>query len=196
MALILERTVSLIVCECVLSPRWRGDSTHINCSEVTLDVIIGVVVYMIIYLIMTLGTFGCVLAMRRRDGAVEEIADLAGLARTNGFMAFVIAMMMFSLAGIPPLAGFFGKFSVFVAALQAGGLTSPLGVLTLLAIALSAVALYYYLAVLKQALVVTPSENTPTTPICVPVVTAITLLAAAGLIVALGLFPSLVLNQF
>jgi NADH-quinone oxidoreductase subunit N len=80
----------------------------------------GVIVYMLIYLVMTLGTFGCVLAMRRRDGAVEEIADLAGLARTNRPMAFVLAMLMFSLAGIPPLAGFFAKYFVFLAAIQAG----------------------------------------------------------------------------
>ena len=85
---------------------------------------------------------------------------------------------------------------LFVAAFQAGGLASPLGGLTLLAIALSAVALYYYLAVLKQALVVAPGENAPATPLRVPVASATTLLVAAGLLVALGLFPSLVLNQF
>ena len=68
----------------------------------------GVVVYMAIYLIMTLGTFAAILLMRRdATGQVESIDDLAGLARTDRGMAFLIAMLMFSLAGIPPLAGFF-----------------------------------------------------------------------------------------
>ncbi len=65
----------------------------------------GVVVYMAIYLAMTLGTFACILSMRTKDGLVENISDLAGLARTNPAMAFFLAVMMFSLAGIPPLAG-------------------------------------------------------------------------------------------
>ena len=67
----------------------------------------GVVVYMSIYLVMTLGTFAGILSMRRDGAYVENIADLSGLARTNAPMAFFLAMMMFSLAGIPPLAGFF-----------------------------------------------------------------------------------------
>src|SRR5438093_2655916 len=70
----------------------------------------GVVVYMAIYLTMTLGTFACILAMRREHGMVEEIADFAGLSRTNPLLAFFFAMLLFSLAGIPPLAGFFAKF--------------------------------------------------------------------------------------
>ena len=79
----------------------------------------GVVVYMAIYLAMTLGAFACILAMRRGDADVEEIDELSGLARTHPVMAFCLAMMMFSLAGIPPLAGFFAKFYVFAAAIQA-----------------------------------------------------------------------------
>ena len=75
---------------------------------------------MIIYMIMTLGTFACVLAMRRKGHMVEEITDLAGLARNNKGLAFVFAMLMFSLAGIPPLAGFFAKYFVFLAAVNAG----------------------------------------------------------------------------
>ena len=79
----------------------------------------GVVIYMLIYMIMTLGTFACVIAMRRRGIQVEEISDLAGLARNNPGLAFVLAMLMFSLAGIPPLAGFFAKYFVFLAAVKA-----------------------------------------------------------------------------
>jgi NADH-quinone oxidoreductase subunit N len=85
----------------------------------------GVLVYIAIYLAMTLGTFACILAMRRTSGPVEEIADLAGLARTKPAMAFFLAMLLFSLAGIPPLAGFFAKFYVFLAAIP--GRRSPKG---------------------------------------------------------------------
>ena len=98
------------------------------------------------------------------------------------------------MAGIPPLAGFFGKFAVFASALKLGGLAGPAGWLTVLAILLSAVALYYYLLVLKQALVAAPAAGADR--IKVPVVPALTLLVAAALIVFLGLFPSLLLDLF
>ncbi len=104
----------------------------------------GIVVYMIIYMIMTLGSFACVLAMRRKGFMVEEISDLSGLARTNKGLAFVFAMLMFSLAGIPPLAGFFAKYFVFLAAVKAGLYTlAVIGVVT------SVVGAYYYLRVVK-----------------------------------------------
>ena len=104
----------------------------------------GVLVYMAIYMAMTLGTFSCVLAMRRNGQAVEQISDLAGLSRTNPILAFLLAMMMFSLAGIPPLAGFFAKFYVFLAAIKAGMFAlSVLGVLA------SVVGCYYYLLIVK-----------------------------------------------
>src|SRR5690606_14348163 len=70
----------------------------------------GVLVYMAIYLAMTLGTFAVILAMRRQGKMVEEIDELAGLSRTHPTMAFILAALLFSLAGIPPLAGFFAKF--------------------------------------------------------------------------------------
>ena len=80
----------------------------------------GVALYMAIYLVMTLGTFAGILSMRRNGEYVETIEDLAGLSRTNPPMAFFLAAMMFSLAGVPPLAGFFAKFYVFAAAINAG----------------------------------------------------------------------------
>jgi len=104
----------------------------------------GVIIYMTIYLAMTLGTFACILAMRRGDTMLEEIGDLAGLARTNPIMAFMLATLLFSLAGIPPLAGFFAKFYVFLAAIEVG--LYPLAVLGVLA---SVVAAYYYLRIVK-----------------------------------------------
>ena len=80
----------------------------------------GVIIYLAIYLAMTLGTFACILAMRRHGRMVEDIDQLAGLSNTSPMMAFLLAMLLFSLAGIPPLAGFFAKFYVFLAAINAG----------------------------------------------------------------------------
>jgi NADH-quinone oxidoreductase subunit N len=104
----------------------------------------GVVVYMAIYLAMTLGTFACILSMRRGSGMVEEIGDLAGLSVTNPGMAFFLAMLLFSLAGVPPLAGFFAKFYVFLAAIKAG-----LYALAVIGVLASVVGCYYYLAIVK-----------------------------------------------
>jgi NADH-quinone oxidoreductase subunit N len=104
----------------------------------------GVLVYVAIYVAMTLGTFSVILAMKRNGQHVENIRDFAGLSRTNPLLAFFFAMLLFSLAGVPPLAGFFGKFYVFVAAINAGLFTlSVIGVLT------SVVGAYYYLSIVK-----------------------------------------------
>jgi NADH-quinone oxidoreductase subunit N len=104
----------------------------------------GVLVYMVIYITMTLGVFAVILSMRRDDGMVESIDQLAGLARTNPPMAFLLAMLLFSLAGVPPLAGFFAKFYVFLAAIKAG-----LYVLAVIGVLASVVGAYYYLAIVK-----------------------------------------------
>src|SRR5580693_2727670 len=104
----------------------------------------GVLVYVSIYVAMTLGTFSVILAMKRNGQHVEKISDFAGLSRTNPLLAFFFAMLLFSLAGIPPLAGFFGKFYVFVAAIKAGLFTlAVVGVLT------SVVGAFYYLSIVK-----------------------------------------------
>ena len=138
----------------------------------------GVVVYMIIYLIMTLGTFGCVLAMRRRDGAVEEIADLAGLAGTNRPLAFVLAMLMFSLAGIPPLAGFFGKYFVFLAAIKAG-----LYALAVIGVLASVVGAYYYLNIVKVMYFDEPAEGFEPVPAEIRLVIALAGLFVVGFVI-------------
>ena len=104
----------------------------------------GVLIYLAIYMAMTLGAFACILAMKRDGAAVEDINELAGLAQTNPSMAFILAALMFSMAGIPPLAGFFAKFYVFLAAVKAG--LWPLAVLGVIA---SVVGAYYYLRVVK-----------------------------------------------
>jgi NADH-quinone oxidoreductase subunit N len=110
----------------------------------TPDGIQGVAIYMAIYLAMTLGTFAIILAMRRGNVMFESIDDLSGLSRTHPALAFCLAMMMFSLAGIPPLAGFFAKFYVFAAAIQANLVTlAVIGVVT------SVIGAYYYLRIVK-----------------------------------------------
>jgi NADH-quinone oxidoreductase subunit N len=104
----------------------------------------GVLIYMLIYLAMDAGAFACILAMRRQGEETESIADLSGLSRTHPRLAFVMATLMFSLAGIPPLAGFFAKFYVFMAAIDA-----HLYVLAVIGVVTSVVGAYYYLNIVR-----------------------------------------------
>ncbi|HVJ76592.1 MAG TPA: NADH-quinone oxidoreductase subunit NuoN [Hyphomicrobium sp.] len=104
----------------------------------------GVLIYLAIYVAMTLGSFACVLAMRRKGGNVESISDLAGLAKTDLTYATILAILMFSLAGIPPLAGFWAKWYVFLAAIKAG--LYPLAVI---GVVTSVVGAFYYLRIVK-----------------------------------------------
>jgi len=93
---------------------------------------------------MSAGTWACIIAMKRRGLALEKIDDLGGLGRTDPALALAFAVFMFSMAGIPPLSGFFGKLYVFLAAVQAGLWTlAIIGVLT------SVVASYYYVRIVK-----------------------------------------------
>jgi NADH-quinone oxidoreductase subunit N len=103
-----------------------------------------VLTYLAIYLAMTAGTFGIILHMRINDRAVENISDLAGLAKTRPALALAMAIFMFSMAGIPPLAGFFGKLVVFQAAVAAG-----LYVLAVIGVLASVVGAFYYLRIIK-----------------------------------------------
>jgi NADH-quinone oxidoreductase subunit N len=104
----------------------------------------GVLLYMLIYLVTNAGVFVCILAMRRHGEQVETIADLAGLARTQPKLAFAYSALMFSLAGIPPLAGFFAKFYVFMAAIGAG-----LYIPAIIGVLASVVGAFYYLRIVK-----------------------------------------------
>ncbi|MGG5821022.1 NADH-quinone oxidoreductase subunit NuoN [Falsiroseomonas sp. HW251] len=114
----------------------------------------GVLVYLAIYVVMNLGTFAVIVSMRRNGRAIEEIDQLAGLGRSDPAMALWMAVFMFSMAGIPPLAGFFGKLYVFLAAVQAGFWTlAIIGILT------SVVASYYYLRIVKVMYFDAPAEG-------------------------------------
>jgi NADH-quinone oxidoreductase subunit N len=104
----------------------------------------GLLFYMATYVPMTLGSFAVILAMRQRGQAVEEIADLSGLAKSQPWLAHIFAAILFSMAGIPPLVGFFGKWMVFVAAVNQG-----LFVLAVIGVVTSVVSAYYYVRVIK-----------------------------------------------
>jgi len=104
----------------------------------------GVLIYMAIYIFMNLGVFACILCMRRSDTMVENIQDLAGLSKTHPMVALALAIFMFSMAGIPPMAGFFGKLYIFLAAIE-----SELYTLAVIGVLTSVVAAFYYLRIIK-----------------------------------------------
>ena len=131
----------------------------------------GVLVYMIVYVFMAAGTFGCILAMRRRGVALERIEDLSGLSRTDPALALAFAVFMFSMAGIPPLSGFFAKLYVFLAAVDAQMWTlAVIGVLT------SVVSAFYYIRIVKVMYIDAPEppfDRKPTGVAFVATVTAL-----------------------
>ena len=104
----------------------------------------GLLVYLIVYIFMSAGTWACIIAMQRRGLALEKIEDLSGLAQTDPSLALVFTVFMFSMAGIPPLSGFFGKLYVFLAAVQAG-----MWALAIIGVLSSVVASYYYMRIVK-----------------------------------------------
>ena len=117
------------------------------------DGVRGIVIYMAVYVVMTAGTFCCVLAMRQNERMVENLSDLAGLSRNAPLLALALAIFMFSMAGIPPLAGFFSKLYVFLAAIDAGLYTlAVIGVLT------SVISAFYYLRIVKIMYFDEPAE--------------------------------------
>jgi NADH-quinone oxidoreductase subunit N len=104
----------------------------------------GVLIYLLTYVAMSAGAFACIIAMRRQGKAAEKISDLGGLAKTDFPLAVLLAIFMFSMAGVPPMAGFFGKLYVFLAAVQSG-----LWTLAIIGMLTSIVGCFYYLRVIK-----------------------------------------------
>ena len=109
-----------------------------------LEGVSGVLIYMAIYIIMNVGAFIIILSMRRDNQIVEEIYDLKGISKTHPFLAFSFVTILFSMAGIPPLAGFFGKWLVFYSAVNAN-----LVFLAIIGVLTSVVGAFYYLRVIK-----------------------------------------------
>ncbi|PHS78169.1 MAG: NADH-quinone oxidoreductase subunit NuoN [Rhodospirillaceae bacterium] len=120
----------------------------------------GVLIYLTIYVFMNIGTFACLMGMRRGGRAVEQISDLSGLAKTHPGMAAALAIMMFSMAGIPPLAGFFGKLYIFLAAIEAG-----LYALSVIGVLASVVSAYYYVRIIKVMYFDEPGVEALDTPL-------------------------------
>jgi NADH-quinone oxidoreductase subunit N len=149
----------------------------------------GIVFYLAAYALMTLGVFGVMLALDSPERPVETVDDLTGLSRTRPLAALCLALCLFSLAGVPPLAGFLGKFFVFTAALGAGSpdqarlfqLLAVLGVLN------AAVGAYYYLRIVVVMYLRPPVGEPITARAAWPTATAVAACAALSLV--LGIFP-------
>ena len=114
----------------------------------------GCLVYLATYVVMNLGAFALILSMKRGGQPVETISDLAGLSRDRLPMALALLVVFFSMAGIPPLAGFFGKFLVFTAAVEAG-----FWWLAIIGLVTSVLSAFYYIRVIKVAFFDEPGED-------------------------------------
>jgi NADH-quinone oxidoreductase subunit N len=152
-----------------------------------------VLYYVITYALTTLGAFAVVTVVQERAGD-DRITTFAGLSQREPSVALCLMIFLLSLAGIPPLAGFFGKFYLFKSALFAPGAAQPLGLLwlVLLALAMSAVSLYYYLQVLKQAYVAQAPADAPA--LAVSGLRKILLVALASSVIVFGCAPNLLLQ--
>jgi len=157
----------------------------IGLSAGTEEGVKGVAIYLAIYLVMTLGAFAAILTMRVQGKLVENISDLAGLSRTNGATAFFLAMLMFSLAGIPPLGGFWAKWYVLLPAVNAGYYT-----LVIVGVLASAVSAYYYLRVVKVMYFDEPAPAFDAAPFTLRAVLAVSTLLMLGL----WLYPAPLIN--
>ncbi len=152
------------------------------------------VYYAITYGLATVGAFG-VIGILDRAGVGPSLSDLLGLYRRAPLLAATLFVCLLSLAGVPPLAGFFGKFGIFVAAFKSGGIGGATGGLAILGIMASAVGLYYYLVALKNALVITPPAGADQKSIPVATSTKLVLILINLGLLALGLAPSLILSR-
>ena len=159
----------------------HGGFALVGLAAGTQDGVQGVLVYLAIYLAMTLGTFACILTMRRNGDYVEDIDQLAGLGRANLPLAALLAALMFSLAGIPPLAGFWAKFFVFLPAIKSG-----LYGLAVIGVLASVIGAYYYLRIIKIMFFDEPAEAFQPMPGLVQLVLGV----AAAFVILFSLYPA------
>ena len=141
--------------------------------------------YLIVYTATNLGAFGALAVVREAVGG-DDMADLNGLWRRNIGLTFMLTVLVLSLAGVPPLSGYWAKFFVFMAGYQAGAVW-----LVAIAVLMTIVSLYYYLGFLKALWM---NEPKSLDPVPTPLAMNITLMVATGLVVILGLFPNLIWN--
>jgi NADH-quinone oxidoreductase subunit N len=148
------------------------------------------VYYVITYGLTTVGAFGVVLVVQQQNGG-ESLSDFAGLSKRAPVLSFCMLIFMLSLAGIPPLAGFFGKFYLFAAVLGGGEKNLGLVWLVFIALGMSAVSLYYYLQVLKQIYVQETPPNREITPL--PILSQVIVAVIALAVVVVGFAPNLLI---
>ena len=148
-----------------------------------------VLYYILTYGLTTIGAFGVVSVVERATGS-DKLDSFLGLHKRNPILAAVLLVLFLSLAGIPPLVGFWAKFNLFAAVLNVGAGPVPF-TLVALAIAMSAVSLYYYLQVLKRAYVMPAVDESP---IKANPITTFVLVAIAAAVVIMGCFPALLQN--
>ncbi len=141
--------------------------------------------YLIVYTVTNIGAFGALAVVSMAVGG-DELSDLNGLARRNLGLTVLFTVSVLSLAGIPPLAGFFAKFYVFMAAWQAGATW-----LVIIALVTTIISLYYYLRFLKAMFITAPADDTP---IATPLGMNATLIVTTVLLLVLGIFPNLILS--
>jgi NADH-quinone oxidoreductase subunit N len=151
-----------------------------------------VLFYAATYAFTTLGAFAVVGWVEKQSGS-DSLAAFAGLGKRAPFMSMCLLVFLLSLAGIPPLAGFFGKFYLFTAALHHESGDLRLVWLVLLAVGMSAVSLYYYLQVLKQVYVADAPENSKA--MGVPMHLNLILFLLTATVVLLGCAPDLLLGR-
>lgn len=147
--------------------------------------------YVSTYALTTVGAFGVLSVVESQVGG-DQIKDFAGLSRRAPVLAVCLMVFLLSLAGIPPLAGFFGKFYLFAAALKNEALSLPFLWLIILGVAMSCVSLYYYLQVLKQAFVV--EADAQARPLAVPFLGHAVAVMLALTVLLLGCFPGWLLD--
>ena len=149
--------------------------------------------YVITYALTTLGTFGVILLLAREGFEAEEIADLKGLNRRSPWYAFVMLLLMFSLAGIPPTVGFYAKF-VVLQALLVDGVTSAMVWLAVLAVVFSVIGAFYYLRVVKAMYFDEPAGAVATVPIVATTDMRVALSINGALVLVLGILPQYLLK--
>ncbi len=173
--------------------RMLAYSSIAHAGYVLIGIIVGshmgtfsLMLYMLIYVFMNLGAFGVIMQLRKSGGGCSEIEDLAGLSKNNPLAAFIMLIFMFALAGIPPTAGFVGKFYIFMGAVQA-----DLTWLAVLGVIGSAISAYFYLKVIMVMYMKDP-DGTVTLTTSRPAIVALAVATIA--VLALGVYPSPIID--
>ncbi|MBI04811.1 MAG: NADH-quinone oxidoreductase subunit NuoN [Pelagibacteraceae bacterium] len=145
-------------------------------------------IYMFIYMIMNISVFAIILSFKKSNRNIEKINDLKGISKSNPLISFSLAIIMLSMAGIPPFAGFFGKFYVFIAAIE-----RELYILSVLGVLASVISAYYYLKIIKVMYFDILDENT-IYDINISLQSRIILIALMSIITFFIFYPSLITN--